>query len=283
MTNPAEWAVALFNRSVLKQEKYRSIVTMLGEVDGKVCLDIGGDNGVISYLLRQRGGVWHSADLAETAVASIRRLVNDNVHQIDGQSTPFADDCFDVVVIVDYLEHIHTDREFCRELARILKPSGTLIVNVPHIKRHSLLNRIRHAIGLTDDKHGHVRPGYTVAGLTRVIGRGFAVQAAKTYSGTFSESIDTLMHAAFGLLERIKRGRSPEATAKGTVVTHDDLQRHRAEFLLLSAVYPVFWLIARLDRLLVLQQGYKLIVKASATKEQTGRAGLAAPDQAGAA
>ncbi len=262
MTSQAEWAVALFRRSVLKQAKYRSIIGMLGDVENKTCLDIGGDNGVISYLLRQRGGNWHSADLDPAAVESIGRLV-DNVHQIDGLRTPFADDYFDVIVIVDFLEHIHTDRSFADELARILKPAGTLIVNVPHIKRRSVLNRVRHAVGLTDEKHGHVRPGYTVDGLTDVIGNEFRVEEVKTYSGTFAESIDTMMHVAFGILERLKRGRAPKPTSKGTVVTSDDLSRHRGEFLLLSALYPVLWAISQLDRLLVYQQGYKLILRAT--------------------
>jgi len=267
MTDQAEWAVALFRRSVLKQAKYRSIIGMLGDVENKTCLDIGGDNGVISYLLRQRGGRWHSADLDPAAVESIGRLV-DNVHQIDGVQTPFADDYFDVVVIVDFLEHIHTDRVFANELARILKPGGTLIVNVPHIKRHSVLNRFRHIVGLTDEKHGHVRPGYTAEGLADVIANGFCVQAAKTYSGSFAESIDTMMHMAFGILERLKRGRAPKATSKGTVVTSDDLSRHRGEFVLLSALYPLLWAIAQLDRLLVFQQGYKLILRATNTQSR---------------
>lgn len=60
-----DWPLRLFNKSVLKQRKLREIVDMLGPVDGQHCLDIGGDNGVISYLLRQRGGAWKSADLDE--------------------------------------------------------------------------------------------------------------------------------------------------------------------------------------------------------------------------
>ena len=66
-----EWALALFRKSVLKQAKLRRILELLHDPTGKRNLDIGADNGVISYLLRQRGGRWSSADLDARAVASI--------------------------------------------------------------------------------------------------------------------------------------------------------------------------------------------------------------------
>jgi SAM-dependent methyltransferase len=258
--NQTDWALRIFRRSVLKQEKFRQIISMLGDVRGRTCLDIGADNGVISLLLRQGGGTWHSADLDDVTVESIRQLVGDSVHRIDGTSTPFADDTFDVVVIVDFLEHIDTDREFARELARILRPGGTLIVNVPHLKRFSLLNRVRHGIGLTDEKHGHVRPGYDLAGLADVLGPDFAVERSRTYSRSFSEAVDTVLN---GVYELRKRQGSRERSRKGRVVTAADVARFRKELRLLSALYPALWLITRADHLLALQAGYKLIVRAT--------------------
>jgi 2-polyprenyl-3-methyl-5-hydroxy-6-metoxy-1,4-benzoquinol methylase len=105
------WPVRLFRKSVLKQNKYNVITTLLGQTDHLHCLDIGSDNGVISYLLRQRGGTWKSADLEDSAVQSIRELVQDDVFKIDGRRTSFEDNEFDRVVIVDFLEHIQTDQE----------------------------------------------------------------------------------------------------------------------------------------------------------------------------
>ncbi|MEP6573954.1 MAG: class I SAM-dependent methyltransferase [Gemmatimonadota bacterium] len=265
----AGWATALFERSVLKQEKYRRILEMLGDVDGLTCLDIGADNGVISYLLRRRGGSWHSADLDEATVESIRRLVGENVHRIDGLRTPFPDGAFDRVVIVDFLEHIHTDAAFVMELARILRPGGTLVVNVPHIKRHSVLNRLRHAIGLTDEKHGHVRPGYSVESLSTLLGDRFHIEERRTYSKSFSEGIDTVLNGTYEVLGKL-RGGGRVKSRKGTVVTKDSLEKHKTEFRMLSALYPFLWVIAQLDNLLVLQSGYKLIVRASLTPGPLG-------------
>jgi SAM-dependent methyltransferase len=255
-----EWAVALFNRSVLKQAKYGRVLELLDDPAGKTSLDIGADNGVISYLLRQRGGRWYSADLDPGAVASIRELVRDDVYQLNGSATPFPDRTFDQIVIVDFLEHIADDRGFVRELARILKPGGTVIVNVPHLKPRSLLNRFRHRIGLTDEWHGHLRPGYSLAGLRRLLEPFFVIERARTYSRAFSEMIDTALNGLYQGLARGKQGTA--ASSKGTVVTRGDMERHRKQFLLLSALYPVLWTMAKMDALLPLQSGYKLIVRA---------------------
>jgi SAM-dependent methyltransferase len=256
----SEWAVKLFNRSVLKQAKYKRVLQLLADPAGKTNLDIGADNGVISFLLRQRGGQWSSADLDSGAVESIRQLVGTSVYQIDGGVTPFPNRTFDQVVIVDFLEHILDDRGFVSELARIMKPGGTLIINVPHMKPRSLLNRFRHWIGLTDEWHGHLRPGYSLDGLTRLLESDFLVERAITYSGTFSELVDTVLNGAYVAVSR--RKDKPAASRKGSVVTRSDLEKHRKEFLLLSVLYPALWTMAKLDGLLPRHAGYKLIVRA---------------------
>ncbi len=187
-----------------------------------------------------------------------------NVHRIDGTTLPFPDQSLDVVVIVDFLEHIETDRAFARELARVLKPGGTLIVNVPNLKPGSRLNRLRNALGLTDEKHGHVRPGYDLAALDATLGRSFVLERSRTYSKAFAETLDMTLNA---LYERKRsrssagNGASPGRSAKGTVVTDADVAKFRKEFRLLGLVYPFFWAVVRLDVLLFAQEGYKLIAR----------------------
>jgi SAM-dependent methyltransferase len=254
-----EWAVALFRKSVLKQAKFRRILELLDDPAGKTNLDIGADNGVISYLLRQRGGRWRSADLDERAVASIRQLVGDEVYRLDGASTPFADRSFDQVVIVDYLEHIPDDRAFARELERIVKPGGTVIVNVPHLQPGSPLNRFRHLIGLTDEWHGHLRPGYSLASLRETLGPRFRIERAVTYSRFGSELVDTALNGVYEVMRKRKGGGG---SSKGTVVTQADVGQYRKQFRLLSLLYPALRLTAAADRLLPWQAGHKLIVRA---------------------
>ena len=255
------WPVWLYKKSALKQRKFKEISGLLGQTDQVRCLDIGADNGVISYLLREGTGSWASADLDETAVQSIRNLVKDDVFQINGSQTPFQGNEFDRVVIVDFLEHIQTDRLFIEEMFRVIKPGGELIINVPHIK-NSLLRKFRLIIGQTDEKHGHLRPGYTLDGLKSLSKDKFTITSHKTYSKFFSEAIDTLITFVFGFL---KKGENP--TQKGLIVTEADLRRAQKLFRAYSLIYPLVSFFVQLDKLLFWRSGYMLIVKARINKQ----------------
>jgi len=248
-----QWAVDLFGKSVLKQRKLQELQALLGPTDGLRCLDLGSDNGVISLLLRREGGSWASADLTDEAVASIRGLVDTDVHKADGGRLPFPDAAFDAVAVVDMLEHVPEEHAFVIELARITKPGGRLIVNTPHRKR-TLLRRLRHALGQTDEKHGHLRPGYTPERLRELLAGRFEIATHHTYSRFFSELVDTAINAA---VERTGK----KGSAKGLVVTGADVAKHKKLFRLYSLVYPVVWAITRLDAL-VPASGYMLIASA---------------------
>jgi SAM-dependent methyltransferase len=252
-TDSRAWALALFRRSVLKQRKLAEITSMLGPTLGRRCLDLGSDNGVVSLLLRERGGSWASGDLTEEAVASIRGLVGEDVHQVQGDRLPFADRSFDAVAVVDMMEHVPDEAAFAAELARILKPGGRLVVNTPLHKR-SALRRLRHALGQTDEKHGHLRPGYTPERLRDVLAGPFVVEEHHTYSRFFTEVVDTAINVG---VERLGK----KGSAKGMVVTGSDMARHRMAFVAYSAVYPVVWTLSKLD-FLVPASGYMLIARA---------------------
>jgi SAM-dependent methyltransferase len=251
------WALALFRRSVLKQRKVAEIEGLLGPTHGLRCLDLGSDNGVVSLLLRRTGGHWASGDLTEEAVASIRELVGDEVHRVAGERLPFPDREFDRVVVVDMLEHVSDDAAFVAELARVTRPGGKLIVNTPHLKR-TALRRLRHALGQTDEKHGHLRPGYLPDHLRRLFGTQFLLDEHHTYSRFFSELVDTGIQ--WGVERLGKKG-----SAKGLVVTGQDVRRHARIFRAYSALYPFVWTFSRMDALMPWSSGYMLIARATRT------------------
>jgi SAM-dependent methyltransferase len=256
----AGWATSLTRRSVLKQAKIRELTRALGTVTGKICLDLGGDNGAVSAALRVHGGQWSSADLDQRGIDSLREVLGGDVRAIEGTRIPFDTAVFDVVVIIDLLEHLDDDRAMVLECARVLRPGGVLIVNVPHVKPRSLINAVRNAVGLTDAWHGHVRPGYSLEGLRALLAPTFTLEDARTYSRACSEVIDVLMHVAFNVVGG--KARDHTHTSKGTVVTRADVDRHKQAFGLLTLAFPFLRAFSWMDTLLPWQPGYKLIVRA---------------------
>lgn len=253
-----DWHLRLFRKSLTKQAKFAEVVRLLGPTSGQFCLDLGGDNGVVPYYLRQRGGTWYSADLAEKSVESMRKLLGQRVYLISGPQLPFDDAFFDAVVILDLLEHHLQDADFIRECHRVLKPGGRLVVNVPYVKRRAVLPPLRRMLGLTDEMHGHVRPGYTEPQLFDLLKDGFNVEKYRTYSRFFVELLDTLIRFVVQ-----RRSRSEDPGAKGVMINGQDFEKMEKIFRFYSMLYPLFWIAAQLDYGLFFTRGYYLIARAS--------------------
>lgn len=249
--------LALFDASVLKAAKWRNLEAAIGDTTGRDALDLGSDNGVISALLRRRGGRWTSADLTSRTVDAIRRMVGERVHLLRGSDLPFDDAAFDLVVVVDLLEHVSDDRRLLAEIGRVLRPRGRAVVNVPHVPRDRtmprLLPRIRHTLGLTDAWHGHLRPGYDVDGMRALLPPCLTVVAAREYSKSFSHALDTALNWAY----RTRAGARATSDAKGMVVTADDVGGGASALRRLRGPMRAF---AAGDALLPWAAGYALLV-----------------------
>jgi SAM-dependent methyltransferase len=157
---------------------------------------------------------------------------------------PFKEKTFDAVVILGSLEDIHTDEAFIEECHRVLKTDGRLVINVPHIKDWSLINILRTVLGLTPEKRGMVRPGYTETDLFRLLKNGFDVHHMRSYSRFFLELADTVSLFLVG-----RPGKGGEG---------EDKKRLRVY----SMFSPLYWLAFQLDILLFFTRGHHLIALA---------------------
>lgn len=233
----------------------RQVTRMLPTVRGLRCLDIGGDTGVIPLLLRELGGDWHSVDLDEESVRAIQSLVGDQVTRIERDGKlPFPDDHFDVVVILDMLEHLQDDAAFIAECHRVLRENGRLILNVPHYRKFAMLPPFRKLLGLSDQLHGHLRPGYTPTQIFDLLKDGFDVEEEKSYSKFFVEFIDTLVRFTALFLSGDK-----EPGDKGVMMDSEELRKNSKLYTFYSLLYPGFWVASQLDKLLFWTRGYYLI------------------------
>lgn len=102
--------------------------------DGRV-LDLGCGTGPVLAEVRKHGlactGLDLSPDMIERARGRLRTmgLADDDVHLGDCCRTPFADASFDAVVCLGVISYVETYGDVLREIARLVKPGGHVIVS----------------------------------------------------------------------------------------------------------------------------------------------------------
>src|SRR5438445_12580437 len=111
---------------------FQALESELPDWREKEVLDVGCGTGAI---LKQLGNPEKNVgiDLAPEAISFCRQRGLDNVRQGDIGALPFADASFDAVICSSVLYHqwVSDIPGAAREMHRILRPGGLLLINVP--------------------------------------------------------------------------------------------------------------------------------------------------------
>ena len=94
-------------------------------------LDIGCGTGIILKILEEFGSAW-GMELSLQALKFLReREVYKVVRGNANESLPFKDGTFSGITCLDVLEHLHNDSGLLRDMIRICKPGGRILITVP--------------------------------------------------------------------------------------------------------------------------------------------------------
>lgn len=96
-------------------------------------LDVGCGCGALLKLLKDDGWETHGVDISSYATKKVEEIGLD-VFTGELIEAGFLDKYFDIVILHHSLEHIYDPAEVLREVFRILKDNGILIIGVPNIK-----------------------------------------------------------------------------------------------------------------------------------------------------
>jgi len=128
----------IFNENALEHLHRYALVRDL--VKGKVVLDIASGEGYGSNLLAKTASEVFGVDICEETINNAKgRYIAGNLKFVQGDITciPFQADTFDVIICFETIEHVSNQHVVIRELKRVLKNDGVLIISTPEKKKYS--------------------------------------------------------------------------------------------------------------------------------------------------
>ena len=111
----------------------RIMFSLLPRIGKGRLLDVGCGIGTISLELQKRGFEVYGIDFSSVAVEKARsKGINAVECDVDEAGFPFEDKHFDVVWGGDVVEHVFDPIFFLEETARVVKPTGKVLLSVPN-------------------------------------------------------------------------------------------------------------------------------------------------------
>ena len=101
-------------------------------LDGRRVLDLGCGVGEYVRAFTRRGANALGCDIELPRLIEARARGASVVLAAAGEALPFRDAALDVVVLNEVIEHVTSDRQTLREVARVLAPGGTCVIFAPN-------------------------------------------------------------------------------------------------------------------------------------------------------
>ncbi|MEK7649528.1 MAG: class I SAM-dependent methyltransferase [Patescibacteria group bacterium] len=122
--------------SIVYRQRLKNTYKLLEPYQFENLIEIGYGSGILLPTLSKIAKKVTALDLHKETDA-VKRMLDwyqvSNVELISGDimAMPFADALFDACVIVSTLEDIHESERAAREIARIVKPGGLVVISFP--------------------------------------------------------------------------------------------------------------------------------------------------------
>jgi 2-polyprenyl-3-methyl-5-hydroxy-6-metoxy-1,4-benzoquinol methylase len=132
----------------LKQDSFSHYLQVLGELpSGSRLLDCGAATGFLAELARMKGLYAYAIEISSFGAEACRQLLGaDHVYEGEVEDAWFPanpENRFDIIAMIDFIEHVRCPRAVLRWAAARLKPAGSLLLVTPCVGSlsHRLMGR----------------------------------------------------------------------------------------------------------------------------------------------
>lgn len=133
---------------------FNSLKRYLGKVKEKKVLDIGFGTGDILISLAMEGADCFGVEIVQSAIENLKNFSSFDFHLFkrEGDSLPFKNGFFDIVICSHVLEHLKDDKKELAEIRRVLKKNGLVVLGVPgkgighhflHYREYAIVNLLK--------------------------------------------------------------------------------------------------------------------------------------------
>ncbi|MDQ3029258.1 MAG: glycosyltransferase [Actinomycetota bacterium] len=154
------------------REKMRAIHAIAPDSAPHHALEVGGGQSALTSLLYPAASVTNVDLEPDYAASPQNRRLRLRFVAADATRLPFADSSFDAVTLFDVLEHIPDDGAAVKEVLRVLRPGGSVLVTSPNQRWRFPYYRVLRPLCPSDREvmadWGHVRRGYATSDLARL-------------------------------------------------------------------------------------------------------------------
>lgn len=113
------------------QERRLAMVHRFAPLDGKRVLDVGCGLGMYTSAFQRYTPHVFGVEIEADRAREVRERAQGVTRSV-GEALPFTDDAFDVVFSHEVLEHVSDDRWCAREMVRVTRPGGRIVIFVPN-------------------------------------------------------------------------------------------------------------------------------------------------------
>lgn len=181
-----------YTEGLFYREKMRAIHRVAPDRRVDEVLEVGGGTSGLTSLLFPDAHVTNLDADRSAAESPVNRQPRVDFVVGDATQLPFPDASFDAVTMFDLLEHVVDDARAVAEARRVLRPHGFLLVSSPNehwrFPYHALFRPICPDELEMLARWGHVRRGYTIQELARLIG------VAPTATASFINPVTSVAH-----------------------------------------------------------------------------------------